>query len=306
MDRESIYYRQVQLLLQLLPFIAKHDCFALKGGTAINLFIRNFPRLSVDIDLVYLPVLDREESLKGIKAALDDIAKSVLAYIPQSKVSKSYEDKNDALRLVVIRDGVLIKIELSPVLRGTVFEPALLQVCEAVEDELGFAEISVVSFADLYAGKICAALDRQHPRDLFDVKLLLDNEGLTSALRKALLVYLISHPRPIAELLQPHLKDISGIYEGEFRNMADVDVPLAELLAVRRQLIDLINGKITQEEKEFLLSFKNKEPDWTLLGLDNIDKLPAVRWKRKNLSKMPAEKHANALKRLSFVLDAVM
>ncbi|TCQ91865.1 nucleotidyltransferase AbiEii toxin of type IV toxin-antitoxin system [Rahnella sp. JUb53] len=63
MDRESIYYRQVQLLLQLLPFIAKHDCFALKGGTAINLFIRNFPRLSVDIDLVYLPVLDREESL---------------------------------------------------------------------------------------------------------------------------------------------------------------------------------------------------------------------------------------------------
>ncbi|RYJ11878.1 nucleotidyl transferase AbiEii/AbiGii toxin family protein [Rahnella variigena] len=306
MDRESIYYRQVQLLLQLLPFIAKHDCFALKGGTAINLFIRNFPRLSVDIDLVYLPVLDREESLKGIKAALDDIAKSVLAYIPQSKVSKSYEDKNDALRLVVIRDGVLIKIELSPVLRGTVFEPALLQVCEAVEDELGFAEISVVSFADLYAGKICAALDRQHPRDLFDVKLLLDNEGLTSALRKALLVYLISHPRPIAELLQPHLKDISGIYEGEFRNMADVDVPLAELLAVRRQLIDLINGKITQEEKEFLLSFKNKEPDWTLLGLDNIDKLPAVRWKRKNLSKMPAEKHANALKRLSFVLDVVM
>lgn len=306
MDRESIYYRQVQLLLQLLPFIAKHDCFALKGGTAINLFIRNFPRLSVDIDLVYLPVLDREESLKGIKAALDDIAKSVLAYIPQSKVSKSYEDKNDVLRLVVIRDGVLIKIELSPVLRGTVFEPALLQVCEAVEDELGFAEISVVSFADLYAGKICAALDRQHPRDLFDVKLLLDNEGLTSALRKALLVYLISHPRPIAELLQPHLKDISGIYEGEFRNMADVDVPLAELLAVRRQLIDLINGKITQEEKEFLLSFKNKEPDWTLLGLDNIDKLPAVRWKRKNLSKMPAEKHANALKRLSFVLDVVM
>ena len=306
MDRESIYYRQVQLLLQLLPFIAKHDCFALNGGTAINLFIRNFPRLSVDIDLVYLPVLDREESLKGIKAALDDIAKSVLAYIPQSKVSKSYEDKNDALRLVVIRDGVLIKIELSPVLRGTVFEPALLQVCEAVEDELGFAEISVVSFADLYAGKICAALDRQHPRDLFDVTLLLDNEGLTSALRKALLVYLISHPRPIAELLQPHLKDISGIYEGEFRNMADVDVPLAELLAVRRQLIDLINGKITQEEKEFLLSFKNKEPDWTLLGLDNIDKLPAVRWKRKNLSKMPAEKHANALKRLSFVLDVVM
>ncbi|WP_430765491.1 nucleotidyl transferase AbiEii/AbiGii toxin family protein [Rahnella bonaserana] len=45
-----------------------------------------FPRLSVDIDLVYLPVLDREESLKGIKAALDDIAKSVLAYIPLAEL----------------------------------------------------------------------------------------------------------------------------------------------------------------------------------------------------------------------------
>lgn len=90
------------------------------------------------------------------------------------------------------RDNVQIKIELSPVLRGTVYEPKVMQVSEAVEDEFGFSEMSVVNFADLYAGKICAALDRQHPRDLFDVKQLLDNEGLTDDLRKALLVYIIN------------------------------------------------------------------------------------------------------------------
>lgn len=306
MDRESIYYKQVQLLLQLLPFIAKHDCFALKGGTAINFFIRDFPRLSVDIDLVYLPVLERVASLRGIKSALDNIAYSILVTLPGSKVRKSYEDKDDALRLTVIRNGVMIKIELSPVLRGTVYEPALLPVCETVENEFGFAEVSVVSFADLYAGKICAALDRQHPRDLFDIKFLLDNEGLTPLLRKALMVYIISHSRPIAELLRPHLKDIAGIYEGEFRSMADKDVPLDELLAVRKQLIKQIHAEMTTDERTFLLSFKNRDPDWNLLGLDNIDKLPAVRWKQQNLSNMPANKHAEALNQLRTVLEKIM
>ena len=129
--------------------------------------------------------------------------------------------KEDALRLVVEHDGVQIKIELSPVLRGTVYATKVIPVHETVEAEFGFAEIAVVSFADLYAGKICAALDRQHPRDLFDVKQLLDNEGFTDDLRKALIVYIISHPRPIAELLKPNFKDISEVYEGEFRYMAE-------------------------------------------------------------------------------------
>lgn len=54
MDSNSPFYAQVQLLLRVLPFVAQESCFALKGGTAINLFVRDFPRLSVDIDLVFL------------------------------------------------------------------------------------------------------------------------------------------------------------------------------------------------------------------------------------------------------------
>ena len=298
MDRQSHYYRQVQLLLQIIPFVAQHDCFALKGGTAITLFVRDFPRLSVDIDLVFLPMMDRQEALQTIKDNLNTLAVNITEQIVHTRVTSSFQDKADALRLLVERDGVQIKIELSPVLRGAVYEPQIISVCEAVEDEFGFAEIAVVSFEDLYAGKICAALDRQHPRDLFDIKQLLDNEGITDRLRKALLVYIISHPRPITELLKPHFKDISNIYEGEFRNMAEHDLPLADLANAREQLVNIINNELTQEERKFLLSFKSHEPDWSLLGLPNIDKLPAVRWKLQNIGKMSPQKHADAYNQL--------
>ncbi|MCK5530966.1 MAG: nucleotidyl transferase AbiEii/AbiGii toxin family protein, partial [Halopseudomonas aestusnigri] len=237
-----------------------------------------------------------------LKDHLETLATTIMASIDNTRVIRSFQDKTDALRLLVERDGVQIKIELSPVLRGTVYEPLVIPVSEAVEEEFGFAEMAVVSFADLYAGKICAALDRQHPRDLFDIKQLLDNEGLTVDLRKALLVYIISHPRPIAELLRPHFKDISAVYEGEFRNMADQDIPQAELEAVREQLVRLIHTSLTPQERAFLLSFKNRTPDWSLLELSGIDRLPAVRWKLQNLTKMPSEKHVEAYVRLEKIL----
>lgn len=305
MDRQHEYYRQVQLLLQLIPFVAEHDCFALKGGTAINLFVRDFPRLSVDIDLVFLPVMERNEALATIRSNLEALAASIRAGIRGAEVVESFREKSDALRLTVSKDDAQIKIELSPVLRGTVYDPELMTVSDAVEEEFGFAEMQVVAFADLYAGKICAALDRQHPRDLFDVKWLLDNEGLTNELRKALLVYMISHNRPIAELLRPRFKDISGLYQGEFRSMAKQDIPQAELEATREQLVDVINTSLTDKERDFLLSFKNREPDWSLLGLEGVDRLPAVRWKLKNISKMSEEKHAEAYAILKQVLGIV-
>jgi len=165
--------------MQVLPFVAKQTCFALKGGTAINLFVREFPRLSVDIDLVYLPMKARDEALDEICEALDVISADLKAAFKDAEITEAYKSKRDSLRLIVARNGVQIKVELSPVLRGTVYEPRVMEVCEAVEEEFGYVEVPVVALADLYAGKMCAALDRQHPRDLFDVKWLLENEGLT-------------------------------------------------------------------------------------------------------------------------------
>lgn len=303
MDRNSIYYKQVQLLMQVLPFVAKQECFALKGGTAINLFVREFPRLSVDIDLVYLPTKGRDEALEEICEALDAISADLSDAFEDVELTKAYKSKRDSLRLIVARNGVQIKVELSPVLRGTVYKPQRMEVCAAVEDEFGFAEVPVVAFADLYAGKICAALDRQHPRDLFDVKWLLENEGLTEGIRKALLVYLASHNRPMAELLRPQFKDISAIYAGEFANMAEMDVPLEELEAVRERLVALIHLGLTDNERRFLVSFKSRKPDWALLGLDGVSELPATKWKQINLARMPDEKHKKALAKLESILE---
>lgn len=304
MDRSSIYYKQVQLLMQVLPFVAKHECFALKGGTAINLFVREFPRLSVDIDLVYLPMKNRDEALKEISKALDAISSDLKDALKDVELTEAYKSKRDALRLIVGRNGVQIKVELSPVLRGTVFEPQMMAVCAAVEEKFGYAEVPVVALADLYAGKICAALDRQHPRDLFDVKWLLENEGLTDEIRKALIIYISSHNRPMVELLRPQFKDISAVYAGEFANMAKADVPLEELLAVRERLVELIHQGLTDSEKVFLLSFKSRDPDWALLGLDAVSELPAIKWKQMNLAKVPADKHKLMLEKLKEVLNA--
>lgn len=207
MDTSSPYYRQVRLLTRVLPLVAMETCFALKGGTAINLFIRDLPRLSVDIDLVYLPMEDRETALHSIAAALTRIAEAIIRAMPGVDIIKSFEDQPDALRLFVAQGGDRIKIELSPVLRGSVFPEVLREVSPAVEEQFGYVEMQLLSIPDLYAGKICAALDRQHPRDLFDVKLLFENEGLTSDLVKTFLVYLISHNRTMAELLSPTRKD---------------------------------------------------------------------------------------------------
>ena len=207
----ELYRRQAALLVKALPLVATETCFALKGGTAINLFIRDMPRVSVDIDLTYLPIADRPASLKDIDAAMRRIASRIGRSIPGARVSPSaLRGENCVAKLIVHADGVQIKIEVTPVLRGCVYEPSSRSVSARVEDRFGFAEIQVVSFPDLYAGKIVAALDRQHPRDLFDVRDLLANEGINAELRKAFIVYLLSHNRPIAEVLAPMRLDISA------------------------------------------------------------------------------------------------
>ena len=303
-DANNIYAKQVQLLVRVLPLVDTEKCFALKGGTAINLFYRALPRLSVDIDLLYIPMDDRETALINIRAALSRISKLITEKIPGSKVQDAHE-QSEALRLIVSQGEVRIKVELSPVIRGTVFPEVRMEVSEEVEKEFGYVEMQVASLPDLYAGKLCAALDRQHPRDLFDVKFLLENEGLTENLRKTFLVFLISHQRPMSELLAPNRKDISEIYVSEFKQMAQVDVPLEQLEEARENLINQINADMTENEKKFLLSFKNKTPDWSLMEMDNVEviaNLPSVRWKMMNLEQMPLPKHKEAFEKLQNIL----
>lgn len=299
-----LYYQQVQLLLRVLPHIAQEPCFALKGGTAINLFVRNFPRLSVDIDLVYLPDDTREVALVNIRNALNRIADSILATIPFAQLVKSYENKEDALRLVVSQQGVQVHIELSPVLRGTVFPSRTMPVHEQVEEEFGYAQMQVVALEDLYAGKLCAAFDRQHPRDFFDVLLLLENEGITAGIRQAFLVYLASHPRPAEELLNPHWKDISEVFDQEFLGMTRRRLTVAELETAAKSTLGQLLCSFTTAEQEFLCSLYADEPRWDFLPFEHVRSLPAIRWKLQNIRTMSAEKRARATERLKGLVDA--
>ncbi|WP_237955450.1 nucleotidyl transferase AbiEii/AbiGii toxin family protein [Acetobacter senegalensis] len=297
------YQQQVALLMRVVPFVAEERIFALKGGTAINLFVRDMPRLSVDIDLTYLPVEGRPASLSAIDAAMLRIKERIEQGIPGVKVNASRSaDENVVTKLVVRVGGVQIKIEVTPVLRGTVYDPAVTSVVPAVEDAFGFAEMQVVSFADLYAGKIVAAFDRQHPRDLFDVRGLLANEGVDDALRRAFLVYLISHNRPMAEVLAPTRKPLREEFERGFVGMTEESVTLAELEAAREAIIAEMVAAMPDDHRRFLISFKQGEPAWELLGIPEAQHLPAVMWKQRNLAKLPDAKRAELIMALERVL----
>ncbi len=302
----DIYHNQVSLLMRTLPYVAEESCFALKGGTAINLFIRNLPRLSVDIDLTYLPVAERGQSLIDIDEALKRIGERIREVDNDIHITESApRSQNEITKLVVrTRDRVQIKIEVTPVLRGCVYDPVNMTVAQKTEEEFGFAEINVLSFADIYAGKIMAALDRQHPRDLFDVHQLLENEGITDELRTALIVYLISHDHSPHSLLDPVLRDISQDFEQNFAGMTTDDITLDTLLGVREKLITDVVGNMPDHHKEFLRSFYSRKPDWKLLDIGGVENLPAVRWRELNLDKSGEGTCEELLRKLEKVISA--
>jgi hypothetical protein len=304
MPVSELYRRQVALLVKAIPFVAPEKSFALKGGTAINLFVRDMPRLSVDIDLTYLPVANRDKSLTDIDDAMRRIADSIRSGIPGARVDQAApKGETRITKLLVRADGVQIKIEVTPVLRGCVYDPKTLSVSPHVEDAFGFAEIPVVSFADLYAGKLVAALDRQHPRDLFDVRDLLANEGISDQLRCAFIVYLVSTNRPFAELLEPTRIDIGPEFARGFEGMTDKAVTVDELVQAREAMITEIVGKMPANHRKFLLSLKQGEPEWPLLAVPGAEALPAVRWRLENLAKIDKRKRDALIERLRKVLQ---
>jgi predicted nucleotidyltransferase component of viral defense system len=299
------YRRQVALLLRTIPLVAAETCFALKGGTAINLFVRDMPRLSVDIDLTYLPTKNWDTSLAEIDAAMKRLADSIRAGIRGATVALGTLKAEKIVNKLFVDEGsVRIKIEVTPLLRGCVYPPEKRSVSPTVEDQFGFAEIQVVSFAGLYAGKLVAALDRQHPRDLFDVRDLLANEGIDDALRKVFLVYMLSHNRPMSEVLAPTRINIKQEFERGFSGMTEEPVTLEDLLKTREEFIAELVGKMPEEHRKFLISFEEGKTDWKLLDIPHAEKLPAVQRRLQNLAKADAKKRELLVSNLRKALKA--
>jgi predicted nucleotidyltransferase component of viral defense system len=297
---EKIYRKQVSLLLTVLPEVAKERCFALHGGTAINLFIRNMPRLSVDIDLTYLPIEDRETSLNNIAEALQRIKTSIERVIPGVRITPRLE----AGKLQISGNSVDIKIEVSLVNRGCLKEPKDLPLSEKTQVSFeAFCVMPIVPIGQLFGGKIVAALDRQHPRDLFDVKYLLEKEGFTDEIKEGFLLCLLCSDRPINEVIRPNFQDQRSAHANQFAGMTDDAFTYEEFEVTRERLVQVVNQSLTQKDKEFLLSVKDVNPDWSIY---DFQRFPSINWKLQNLQKLKANnpgKHKEQLERLKEKLN---
>ncbi len=273
------YKKQVKLVLDVLPEVSKEDCFALHGGTAINLFVRNMPRLSVDIDLTYVEISERKETLDAINVALGRIKENIEKLRPSIRI----EHKENICKLQLNEHGITIKIEVNMVGRGLLGEATKAQLCETAQEQFDvFCTMPIVPMGQLYGGKICAALDRQHPRDLFDVKLMFENEGFTDEIKRGFLLGLVSSNRPTHEILNPHFLDQRTAFENQFEGMSAIEFSYDDYEATRLLLIETVRGSLDENDKAFLLSLNRLSPDWSIYDYQNF---PSVKWKLLNLDK---------------------
>lgn len=282
----DIYLKTARLLTQVAPFVFADETFALKGGTAINLFVRDMPRLSVDLDLA-MPdhTLSRDAALEKIKASLGRAADALKARGFQTRLSGA--PAAEETKLLVRRDDIEVKVEVNYVMRGTVRPVSMTGLAPKAQEVLqAELEIPVVSVDDVYGGKLVAAMDRQHPRDLFDVMHLLANGGITDGIRRAFVVYLASHNRPIHEVLFPPLRDVAYEFEANFKGMTTEPVELGALLAARDQMIATLHKELDADERAFLVTLANAAPEWHRMGIAHLGAMPAIQWKLQNLAKL--------------------
>ncbi len=293
------YFEQVKLLLEVLPATLKEDCFALKGGTAINMFFLDMPRYSVDIDLCYTPIENRADSLKNIETALLRIEKRIQIQKPGVKLQTHRQQDGTLSKLFLRTNRIQIKIEANLLVRGTVFPCEEHDLSKSAQLKFNqFTTARTVSVPDVWGGKICAALDRQHPRDLFDIINLFNTIGINDRVRKSFIVYLLSSNRPFNEILNPTLIDFKKTFEEHFDGMTTASVSYADLIATRTELIKRILSTLTLDERNFIVSFNNGQPQWPLLGLNNVENLPAVRWRLENIMRFENKNHKQQLNQL--------
>ena len=282
----QVYLDSARLLTRVAPLVLVDDTFALKGGTAINLFVRDMPRLSVDLDLVFPEhTVPRAEALKRINEA---IRQSVARLKKQGFQTHALASADAGETKLLVRQGTTqVKIEVNFVMRGTVNPVRMASLTQSARDTLqADLEIPVVSLDDVYGGKLVAAMDRQHPRDLFDVMQLFAHEGITAGIRRAFVVYLASHNRPVHEVLFPTLRDIRQEFENNFAGMTAEPVELEVLLAARERMVRELQQGLTAGERRFLLSLVAAQPEWTLLHVPHMQQLPGLRWKLQNLERL--------------------
>ena len=274
------YLKQATLVVRCIPAIAAEDCFAIKGGTAINLFELNLPRLSVDIDLTFTRITDRPTAIREINAALTRIAER----LQHERMDVAIRGSDVSRKLYCSDADTLIKIEPNFILRGNIYSIRQLSICDAISTLTQMdANMNVLSRAELYGGKFCAALDRQHPRDLFDVAQFYKTSTITGEIKSGFLALALGHNRPLQELLNPTLQDHEDIFNQQFAGMSDTPFSYQEHKDTFARLHEELLGSLTNDDKQHLLDFVSLQGQPDDFGIPHLAELPAIIWKRKNL-----------------------
>ncbi len=290
------YKNQVALLVRIMPLIYKIQDFAVRGGTAINLFVKDMPRYSVDIDLTYIPIKNREESLRDIIGHLNDLKLQIERAIPKIDIVL----KPEILKLQCTHNGATVKIEVNGVKRGIIGKVEEWELCAKAKKEFEMScTAKIVPFSLLYGGKIAAALSRQHPRDLFDYKYM-DVESFDEV-KSGFMFYLLGSDKPILESLQPNLIDQKQALNNQFMGMTDIPFEYSDFEKTRKNLIRQVNKSLTPTDHEFLLSFEKGEPEWTKCYIGDLSIYPAIQWKIRNilnLRKINLTKFNNGVEKL--------
>lgn len=283
----DIYRRQVALLIRVMPLVFMIKDFAVHGGTAINLFHRNLPRYSVDIDVTYIPLEDRNTSLANINSHLSALKAAIEKAVPGIRVIH----KPDVWKLQCTKDGTTIKIEVNGTKRGILGNTEKIQLCEKAKAEFGMSCFAnIVSWSQLYGGKIAASLSRQHPRDLFDCKNMTSDDFGT--VKNGFMLCLLGSYKPIIESLNPNSIDQREALDNQFEGMTDVPFNYEDYQKARLNLIEVVNQGLTDDDKVFLISFEDGNPDWSKCCAGDLSNYPSVRWKLQNIAKLKSKNPA--------------
>jgi predicted nucleotidyltransferase component of viral defense system len=280
------YIDTVRLLLAIAPAVFASGRFAMKGGTALNLFVQEMPRLSVDIDLVFV------DHHPDRRAALQAIAQE-LATVRAALASKGYRAhlpanaEGDDVKLVVANEAAQVKVEVNFVFRGSVL-PVETRSLVATAQDLFTTDLAVpvLATAELYGSKLVAAMDRQHPRDIFDVMHMLDHFGWQASFVDCFVAYLAGHNRPVHEVLFPKIKPLEPAFTNEFAGMTRDAIELDTLVQMQVRLLQEMPQKLTPAHRDFLLSLVQGDPAWKLMPMQHLRELPALKWKLTNLVKL--------------------
>ncbi len=280
------YIDTVRLLLAIAPVVFGSGRFAMKGGTALNLFVQDMPRLSVDIDVVYTNhTVHRDTALQHIAAELG-VVKQTLEQ-RGLRVRQPAQAGGDEVRLLISNGAVQVKVEVNFVFRGTVLPVQNSALVASAENLFTTAvTVPVLATDELYGSKLVAAMDRQHPRDIFDVMLMREHYGWPDGLTDCFVAYLGGHNRPVHEVLFPKAKPMTAIFSNEFAGMTRGEVSLDALAQTQAQLIQELPRRLLQHHRQFLLSLVQCEPAWDLMPFAHLRDLPALKWKLLNLSKL--------------------